>query len=178
MNNLGEKIKFCRKEKGLTLKKLSDMTGLSVGFISNIERNQNSPSVSNLQQICAALSINLMEILQVNSDSSPVVKKDERKEIFSSNSDHTKIELLTKGSHKLNSIAITIDGNSDYSDLSWGHDYDEIGIVIKGALEIEVNNEIFNLTEGDSVYLEKFTPHKYRNPLKDPSIVYWFSVKK
>lgn len=178
MNNLGEKIKYYRKDKGLTLKELSQITGLSVGFISNIERNQNSPSVSNLQQICTALNINLMEIIQDGAEKSPVLKKVERKEIFSSKSEHTKIELLTKGTNSLNGIAITIDGNSDYSDLSWGHNYDEIGVVVRGTLEIELEDKIYFLEEGDSIYLEKFTPHRYRNPNEDKNVTFWFSVKK
>ena len=178
MNNLGEKIKFYRKDKGLTLKELSQITGLSVGFISNIERNQNSPSVSNLQQICTALNVNLMEIIQDGSEKTPVLRKQERKEIFSSKSEQTKFELLTKGTHNLNGIAITIDGNSDYSDLSWGHDYDEIGVVVRGSLEIELEDKVYVLEEGDSIYLEKFTPHRYRNPLDDKNVTFWFSVKK
>ncbi len=178
MNNLGEKIKYYRKDKGLTLKELSQITGLSVGFISNIERNQNSPSVSNLQQICTALNINLMEIIQDGSEKTPVLKKNERKTIFSSTSEHTKIEMLTKGNHNLNGIAITIEGNSDYSDLSWGHNYDEIGIVVRGSLEIELEDKVYYLEEGDSIYLEKFTPHRYRNPEEIKNVTFWFSVKK
>ena len=60
---LGEKIKTIRKNKDYTLKQLSEITGLSIGFLSNIERDLNSPSINNLQQICSALGINLMEIL-------------------------------------------------------------------------------------------------------------------
>lgn len=178
MNNLGEKIKFYRKDKGLTLKELSQITGLSVGFISNIERNQNSPSVSNLQQICTALNINLMEIIQDGAEKSPVLKKVERKKIFSSQEENTKIELLTKGTNNLNGIAITIDGNSAYSDLSWGHNYDEIGVVVRGSLEIELEDKVYTLGEGDSIYLEKFSPHRYRNPNNDTNVTFWFSVKK
>ncbi len=80
---LGEKIKYYRKKKGLTIKELSELTNLSIGFISNLERDLNSPSVSNLQQICEVLGINLMEILKSTEDKEYIVCKDSRSEIFS-----------------------------------------------------------------------------------------------
>jgi transcriptional regulator with XRE-family HTH domain len=176
--NLGEKIKFFRKNRKMTIKELSEKTGLSVGFISNIEREQNSPSISNLQHICEALDVNLMEVLQDTQQRSPVTKKDERKVIFKSDEEDIKIETITNVNHSLNGIAITIDENNQHSDFSWGHNYDEVGIVIEGTLEIEVNNQLYTLHEGDSIYIEKFQPHKYRNPGKKRNITYWFSIRK
>ncbi len=79
---LGEKIKYYRKKKGLTIKELSELTNLSIGFISNLERDLNSPSVSNLQQICEVLGINLMEILKSTEDKEYIVCKNNRSEIF------------------------------------------------------------------------------------------------
>lgn len=88
---LGEKIKYYRKKKDLTIKELSELTNLSIGFISNLERDLNSPSVSNLQQICEVLGINLMEILKSTEDKEYIVCKDSRNEIFST--DDKKINL-------------------------------------------------------------------------------------
>ncbi len=88
---LGEKIKYYRKKKGLTIKELSELTNLSIGFISNLERDLNSPSVSNLQQICEVLGINLMEILKSTEDKEYIVCKDNRNEIFSTDDKKIKI---------------------------------------------------------------------------------------
>ncbi len=88
---LGEKIKYYRKKKGLTIKELSELTNLSIGFISNLERDLNSPSVSNLQQICEVLGINLMEILKSTEDKEYIVCKDNRSEIFSTDDKKNKI---------------------------------------------------------------------------------------
>ncbi|MGL5190192.1 MAG: helix-turn-helix domain-containing protein, partial [Cetobacterium sp.] len=44
---ISEKIKLLRKDRGLSIKELSEKTGLSVGFISNLERDINSPSIAN-----------------------------------------------------------------------------------------------------------------------------------
>lgn len=175
---LGEKIKAIRKRKNYTLKDLSDMTKLSIGFLSNIERDLNSPSISNLQQICQALAVNLMEILDPADTHSPVTRKEEREEILENSEVHVKIESLLNGKSNLNGIAITIKKGDNFSDMSWGHLYDEIGIVIKGELEIEIDKELFHLYEGDSIVIKHGSPHRYKNPKNSPSVVYWFSVKK
>ena len=59
-----------------------------------------------------------------------------------------------------------------------GHGYDEIGIVVKGELEIELDKTLYHLYEGDSIFIKQNTPHRYRNPGFNSSIVYWVSSKK
>ena len=54
---LGEKIRFFRKNKNITLQELSDNTGLSIGYISQIERNLVDPSLSSLRKISQYLDI-------------------------------------------------------------------------------------------------------------------------
>jgi len=175
--DLGQKIKYFRKENKMTIKELSTKTNLSVGFISNIERGQNSPSISNLQQICEALEVNLMEVLQDVNEQSPITRKNERKSIFESKKGDINIETLTNANHALNGISITIAEDNQHSDFSWGHNYDEVGVIIEGTLEIELNNKLYTLHEGDSIYIEKFQPHKYRNPDKKRNITHWFSIR-
>lgn len=176
---LGERIKKYRKKMDYTLKELSDITGLSVGFLSNIERDLNSPSISNLQQICQALNVNLMEILDENASDSPVTKVEQRQEIFSNSKSQVKVENIIVGKNSINGIVITIEHKSEqYGDMSWGHAYDEVGVVINGELEIELDKEKYNLKEGDTIFIKSFTPHRYRNPIDDKSVVYWFSIRK
>ena len=176
---IGEKIKAIRKNKDYTLKQLADITGLSIGFLSNIERDLNSPSISNLQQICSALGVNLMEVFDEEAGNNPITRATEREEIFNNTESSVKVESLLNGKASLNGIAITLDeGNNTFSDMSWGHGYDEIGIVIKGALEIELDKVVYQLNEGDSIYIREGTPHRYKNPNDGMSIVYWFSAKK
>lgn len=53
--NIGTKVRTLRKEKGYTLKEVSGLTGLSISFISEIEREERNPSLSNLEKIAYAL---------------------------------------------------------------------------------------------------------------------------
>ncbi|SHE97286.1 helix-turn-helix domain-containing protein [Clostridium fallax] len=175
--SLGERIKNFRKKKGLTIKDLSEKTNLSIGFISNLERDLSSPTIHNLENICDALGIDLIDILDSNNENEDIVHKDERKQIFSTEDNKITFESLLKGAKELNALSITIDGNNSYSHMCWGHNYDEIGVVIKGCLEVEVEGKTHILNEGDSIYITKFTPHKYKNPGEETNITYWFSPR-
>ncbi|WP_410207329.1 helix-turn-helix domain-containing protein [Fusobacterium sp.] len=175
---IGEKIKAIRKGKDYTLKQLADITGLSIGFLSNIERDLNSPSISNLQQICSALGVNLMEVFDEEAGTNPITRAAEREEIFNNSDAAVKVESLLNGKASLNGICITLDKSDTFSDMSWGHGFDEIGIVIKGGLEIELDKVVYHLDEGDSIFIREGIPHRYKNPYDSTSVVYWFSAKK
>ena len=176
--NLGEKLKKLRKQHNITIKELSSMTGLSIGFISNLERNQNSPSVSNLQRICQALNLNIVDIFNSDTEASAMItRKNKRNKIFTEQLSPINYELVVPANSKLNGVCITIKANSELSKVSWGHNTDEIGLITKGILEIHLDKDIIFLNEGDTIYIPKNTPHKYRNPSEESSVSYWFSAK-
>ncbi|MDO4438014.1 MAG: XRE family transcriptional regulator [Eubacteriales bacterium] len=54
---LGDIIRSVRKQKRTTLKEISEKSGLSIGYISQIERNQTEPSLSTLRKISQALDV-------------------------------------------------------------------------------------------------------------------------
>ena len=51
LDGIGEKISKLRKEQGVTIRELSEYTGYSVGFLSNLETGKNSPTVESLQTV-------------------------------------------------------------------------------------------------------------------------------
>ena len=53
---LGELVRNIRKKRGITLKELAEKTGLSIGYISQIERDLTGPSLSTLRKLSAALT--------------------------------------------------------------------------------------------------------------------------
>ena len=53
--NLGKKIKQMRNQKGLTQEELADRCELTKGYISQLENNLNSPSITTLTDILSAL---------------------------------------------------------------------------------------------------------------------------
>jgi len=175
--DIGNILKTLRKKRNITISDLSSTTGLSSGFISNLERNQNSPSITNLQLICQALNVNIVDIFDSSEAIvTSIIKKDERKVIFTESNAQLKYESVTPKHSELNGMSVTIEANSQLSEVSWEHNSSEIGIVTKGEMEIHLKNKIYLLKEGDSIHIPKNTSHKYRNPSSEISESYWVSL--
>ena len=73
--DIGKKLKGLRVRKGLTQEELADRAELSKGFISQVERNLTSPSISTLMDILQCLGTDLKEFFSDSEDSQIVFKK-------------------------------------------------------------------------------------------------------
>jgi transcriptional regulator with XRE-family HTH domain len=60
---LNKRLRLLRKQKGLTLKDLKDSTGLSLPFLSEIERGDSKPSIDSLALIAKAYDLTLTELV-------------------------------------------------------------------------------------------------------------------
>lgn len=67
MNSIGERIKYYRKERGLTQNELAEKTNLSRSHIASIERNIYTPSISTLTEIANALNIESSILISENT---------------------------------------------------------------------------------------------------------------
>ena len=79
MTTVGERIKFYRKEKGLTQKELAEKANLSRSHIASIEGNQYTPSLTTLIEIAKALGIDsalLVSDFQEDMANASLTKKD------------------------------------------------------------------------------------------------------
>ena len=66
--NIGGKIKRLRVANSLTLEELANRCELTKGFLSQVERNLTSPSISTLEDILEALGTNLREFFDERDD--------------------------------------------------------------------------------------------------------------
>ena len=68
MNTLGSHIRNIRKSKNLTIKQLSEISDISIPFLSDIERDVVNPSVKSLQAIAKGLDTALPELVNFNDE--------------------------------------------------------------------------------------------------------------
>lgn len=59
---IGERIKEARKEKGLTQKKLGELSGIAESNIRKYENGKQNPKVETIQKIASALEISEYEL--------------------------------------------------------------------------------------------------------------------
>ncbi len=170
---LGQEIHDLRKAKSLTLGQLGKATGLSTGFISQIERGQNRPSVTALFKISRALGVSVGWFFPATDTPahSKIVRHGDRRSI--DYDDGIRDELLTPGlGGKLEMLSCIFAPGSGV-DTMYSHQGDEAGVVVRGALELWVGEEHYVLNAGDSFAFNSATPHRYRNPSDQETQVIW-----
>ena len=58
----GQRVRSLRAERGLTQEQLAERAGISVDFLSLVERGKSSPSFENLEEIADALEVSVAEL--------------------------------------------------------------------------------------------------------------------
>ncbi|MFW5790850.1 MAG: cupin domain-containing protein [Bacillota bacterium] len=173
-NNLGIKIKKIRKNRGYSLTQLSELTGLSVGYLSNVERNKNSPTVSSLRKIVDALGITVPDLFDNNCSKRKHVKKSERKELIRTNKEGIKYELLTTDiCKKMEPLLLTVEPGSSSGKEQHQHEGEEFGFIIQGELTYYIGQDKYHLQTGDSIYHLASELHSYKNEGNITSISLW-----
>jgi transcriptional regulator with XRE-family HTH domain len=69
--NIGKLLKDYRNRMGLSQKKLSHHTGISQSFISSIESNKQSPTITTLERICEVLGVTIAEFFSKSDNAVP-----------------------------------------------------------------------------------------------------------
>jgi len=171
--DLGAKIRALRQNQKISIEQLSEMTGLSKGLISQIERDITGPSVASLWKISKALNVTMNYFFDEYEDFNQVVRKDERKKLLMPKANRV-YELLSPDlKKKIEMLWIEIEPNDSTSDELISHEGEECGVVIKGTLRVLSGDNVYDLNEGDSIYLDSTVPHRYVNVGNETSISVW-----
>ena len=156
---IGEKIKFIRTEKGITGKELAEKAEVTPGYISQIERNLISPSLSVL-----------MRIAEEEEEQVTVIRKDKRTKIQFADI-NMEYQFATPYSRNKNictqmeMICLRLGPKSWGSTIVQYHEEaGECTLVLKGTLEYHIGDTVYTLNEGDSIYVPPKTYHQLYNP--------------
>ncbi|OCA84411.1 DNA-binding protein [Bacillus sp. FJAT-27225] len=164
--DLGTKIRSIRNRKKITIAQMSEGTGLSKGFISNVENNNTSPSINTLQAIASYLDVPMPYLLLEKEQHMRVVKKDKR---TYSTFNNLKIEhLTTKGGLKMMIVEFPPGGSMGEANA---HEGEECHLVLKGKILAEQGEDSFILEEGDSFSWNASVPHFVKNISDEKAIV-------
>lgn len=167
---IGALLKRIRKQHNITLQDLSINSGLSISYISLLERGLNSPTIENLQKICKYLNITLVDLLSNLDSEKLLIKKEERKVIFDDKKG-VRYEATTEGNrHMKGTVMIVYDNLSHISGL---HIADEVGYMIQGILELNLEGVIYKLFPGDVIYIPANTNHTFKKLSEEDAISAW-----
>lgn len=165
-NSIGNQIRNIRMEKGLTLSDLSDMTGLSTGYLSQFERGITNIALDSLEKITDALDVNIGDFFQANVDTKSTILR---------NFDNANINLIgnyyieknipqPEDTKDFYARQITIlPMREDVEVTEYKHIGEEFVYVLEGILSFYYEGEKHYLYPGDCAHYSSQRMHNWSN---------------
>lgn len=170
----GHRFRRFRTKRGLSLAQVARATGVSVGFLSALERGQMRSSVATLQRIASFYKTNILSMFETNGDAPSLVRPSQRKVLETS--PNVRMELLAWGNTAMEPHLFRVKPGGS-SGESYTHEGEEFLHVMRGEFEIWLHNQgHYRLKPGDSLYFESSTPHRWKNPGRSEAWVLWVNT--
>ncbi|MDW6022600.1 XRE family transcriptional regulator [Mesorhizobium sp. BAC0120] len=167
---LGSRLRERRQELALTLKEVADGAGLSVGFISQIERGITIPSLTSLINVCHVLKSEVGDFLTQPRGDMPVTRHDQRS-VYALGSDAITYERLSASFPGNVLRSVIFHEPPGFRSEPMAHEGEEMFFILEGALTIEIDGERTILEAGDSVHFPSTRTHVTWNHTDLPTTV-------
>jgi transcriptional regulator with XRE-family HTH domain len=158
--SFGDQIRARRKELGLSLEELAQRTGLTASFLSLVERDMSNPSLESLRHIAEALGVPPFYFSQEDGGATamqnPVVRASERIKITFPPGDVTSELLVPNLRNKLEVFISHVKPSAGNIARPPQMDTEECLLVLQGAIRVVLNEQAYELHEGDSIYIQGF----------------------
>ncbi|NMR29144.1 helix-turn-helix domain-containing protein [Crystallibacter degradans] len=193
-SDVGQRLRFLRQQRNLTLRQLAHRLGISASALSQMETGRRRPSLQRLHQIVAELGFPLTAVFDnepqgsVNvpkaklADANTLTPSVEIRGALIQRAQQAPTMILSGGIEWRGASPIHMEGvdvlrvtyppHSAPSGLMT-HEGVEIVHVIFGALDFEVGGETHHLEEADSIMYQSTTPHKVSNPNSKAASAIW-----
>jgi DNA-binding transcriptional MerR regulator/quercetin dioxygenase-like cupin family protein len=170
---IGAHLRQLRARRKLSLAQVAQAVGISVGFLSALERSQMSGSVGTLRKLARFYKTNILDFFDASEASGRQVHPAERKVLELGAG--VRMELLAWGNTVMEPHLFRVAPDAGSGD-SYTHEGEEFIYVMRGELKITLNDEEYHLKPGDSFYFESATPHRWKNPGNKETLVLWINT--
>ena len=172
---LGADLRALRKARGLTLTDLSNTLGRSVGWLSQVERDKSDPSITDLRHIAKALDVSVSSLFRQNAipaeEQGFIVRADSRRPIGSREAGLVEELLSPDLTDDFEVVHSVFEPGSDLVEPN-SRPTQEVGYLISGRLDMEIDGRSHSLTAGDS-FRVRGEAYRWSNPYSEPCKVIW-----
>jgi transcriptional regulator with XRE-family HTH domain len=177
---IGGVVRRLREARDLTLRALAERTGFSASFLSQVENDQASPSISSMERIAGALGVTLGEFFQTaeRQISAKIVRASERQSLYSEWS-NAQIESLAGGEldGRLQPVLVTLkaggsSGKHPHPALS-----EEFALVLSGSIVLTTHDYEQVLCVGDAVTIRAGALRRWHNATEEPTQIVVVAVR-
>lgn len=169
---IGETLRQRRRQLGLSMAEVAQRSELSVGYISQLERDLANPSITALMRISEVLGLSMDYFMQVREAKGHHFPRRER-EPFQLQPGGPVYDRISGQfpSSVMNAVVVTVPPGHVASPVK--HAGEEMLYVIRGRVAFILGDEVLQLATGDSVHLPSTTLHGLSNPHDQAATVLW-----
>ena len=174
---IGSKIKRLRVRLGLTQEELAARTELTKGFISQLERDITSPSITTLMDILETLGTNVSEFFSDREDDGIMVYSAEDMFIKEDEEAGVSIRWLVTNAQKnaMEPILVTLAPGAS-TEQQDPHEGEEFGYVLSGTATLVCGEQKHKVRRGAAFYFRPNGVHYLTNSGKTETKVLWVST--
>jgi DNA-binding transcriptional MerR regulator/mannose-6-phosphate isomerase-like protein (cupin superfamily) len=172
-SSIGPRLRQLRTKHGVGLAEVAAAAGISVGFLSALERSQMSASVGTLRRLARYYRTNILDFFDPTESNTRLVRPEGRKVLDAGRG--VRMELLAWGNTVMEPHLFRIAPQAG-SGESYAHEGEEFLFVLRGELQIALADEEYHLKRGDSFYFESATPHHWKNPGRSETWLLWVNT--
>lgn len=174
--DIGKRMKELRIQYGLTQQELADRSELTKGFISQLERNQNSPSVGTLLDIIQCLGTTPAEFF-TDEEPEQIVFREE--DYFEKKDEENKrtIEWIVPNAQKdaMEPVRLTL-ASGGCSEVYLPHEGEDFGYVLKGSVKVHYGGRSHTVRAGESFYFKAGKKHFIENTGTREAVLIWVTT--
>ena len=171
---IGNKIKQLRTQKGLTLEELASRSELTKGFLSQLERDLTSPSITTLSDILEALGSSLSEFFREDRNDKFVFGAED---FFVDRRENYTVNWIVPNTQKnqMEPILLELEQNGESFEVA-PHSGEEFGYVLSGSIDLICDGKRSIIRQGETFYLHGRSFHTIKNTRKTKAKVLWVST--
>ncbi len=172
---IGSRLRNHRLRQHMAIEKLAAATDLTKGFISRVERDQTSPSVTSLVKICRALRVDIGALFK--EPDTQVIRLDDAPEVDLGGAGIHERLVSGVNLEKVQVIRATVEPGGSGEEALYTVDCEtEVLHVISGEFLLRTSAGEFALEAGDSITLSGQEPHSWRNTGDETAEILWVLV--
>lgn len=171
LNQISQKIKTLRKQQNLTLKDLSERSGLSISFLSQVENGSTSLAIMSLKKIADALHVPIGQFFIAYEEHNYAVKSEDHQTFRIEGTPSTFIRVSGDFPNRsMESMIVILMPETEHGSYMT-HPGEEFVYVLEGVVIVTIDDKEHLLKAGDSIHYPSTIPHYWKNPLKQKAKV-------
>jgi transcriptional regulator with XRE-family HTH domain len=171
---VGANLRRLRVKRGLSLEKLSKLSGVSRAMLGQIELGQSAPTINVLWKISTALGVPFSGLIGHRQEGGVLVLRSDQAKVLTNHDGTYSSRALFPFDEprRVEFYELRLSPHGEEHADPHAPGTTENLVVARGAIEVEIEGTRQRLSQGDAIVFEADTPHVYRNPAGDEALMY------